>query len=183
MNTPFTDPLVRPVLPTDLPAIHAIYAHSVLHETASWEVTPPDLAEMARRMSVILDGGYPYLVAECAGRLVGYSYASSYRPRIGYRFTVENSVYIAADMQRRGLGRLLLSDLVAACTARGYRQMVAVIGDSQNLGSIQLHRALGFEQRGFLPGIGYKFGRWLDSVIMQRSLGDGATTMPAGESG
>jgi phosphinothricin acetyltransferase len=179
MNTTLATPTIRPAVLSDLPAIHAIYSYSVFHDTASWELTPPDEAEMTRRMSVILGGGYPYLVAELAGRLVGYSYASSYRPRPGYRFTVENSVYVAADMQRRGLGRLLLSNLVAACTAKGYRQMIAVIGDSQNIASIELHRSLGFEQQGFLPNIGYKFGRWLDSVLMQRSLGDGATTMPA----
>jgi L-amino acid N-acyltransferase YncA len=171
-------PIIRRATLDDLQVIHAIYAESVRRDTASWELTPPDGAEMRRRMETILGQGYPYFVVEVAGEVAGYSYASNYRPRPGYRFTVEDSVYVAPAYQRRGLGRLLLGNLVEACTAQGFRQMIAVIGDSQNYGSIALHRAMGFAQVGLLPTIGFKFGRWLDSVLMQRVLGEGATTMP-----
>jgi phosphinothricin acetyltransferase len=112
------------------------------------------------------------------GCVVGYSYASSYRPRPGYRYTVENSVYVDLSLQRRGIGRALLSTLISACETQGFRQMIAVIGDSQNVGSIALHRALGFVHIGTMPNIGFKFGRWLDSVLMQRTLSEGATTLP-----
>jgi phosphinothricin acetyltransferase len=173
-----SEPIVRPVCQVDLPAVHAIYTHNVQHGTASWELSPPDTSEMLRRMQAVLDQGYPYFVAELDGRVVGYSYASSYRPRPGYRFTVENSVYVDMSLQRRGIGRLLLSTLIAACEAQGFRQMIAVIGDSQNTGSIALHRALGFVHIGTMPNIGFKFGRWLDSVLMQRRLGEGAMTLP-----
>jgi len=170
--------LIRPVESTDLPTIHAIYCHSVLTGTASWELTPPDEAEMRRRMEAILAQGYPYFVAEAEHRVVGYTYASSYRPRPGYRFTVENSVYVDTAIQRRGVGRLLLGHLIEACAAQGFYQMVAVIGDSQNTASVGLHRALGFAQVGLLSNIGYKFDRWLDSVLMQRELGEGAEAVP-----
>ena len=171
--------LIRPVAPSDLPSIHAIYAGSVLTATASWELMPPDEAEMRRRMVAILDQGYPYFVAEQAGQVVGYTYVSSYRPRPGYRFTVEDLVYIDPGQQRRGLGRLLLGRLITACEEQGFRQMIAVIGDSQNVASIGLHRSLGFASVGLLSNIGFKFGRWLDCVLMQRQLGDGAATPPA----
>jgi L-amino acid N-acyltransferase YncA len=170
--------LARPVMVEDLPAIHAIYHHSVLTDTASWELTPPDEGEMGRRMQTVLDGGYPYFVAEVDGRVVGYAYASSYRPRPGYRFTVEDSIYVADGLRGRGVGRQLLNQVIRACEERGFRQMIAVIGDSQNLASIHLHRTLGFAQVGLLPNLGYKFGRWLDIVLMQRPLGAGATTAP-----
>jgi phosphinothricin acetyltransferase len=172
------NPLIRHVTAGDLPAIHRIYSHSVLHDTASWELSPPDEAEMRRRMTTILEAGYPYLVAELDGQVAGYTYANSYRPRPGYRFTVEDSVYVAAGMQRRGLGRLLLGELITACEVQGYRQLIAVIGDSQNAGSLALHGALGFVQVGLLSNIGYKFGRWLDCVLMQRPLGAGAANLP-----
>lgn len=162
----------------DLPAIHAIYSHNVRHGTASWELEPPQLAEMQRRFEAVIAQGHPYFVAEIDNRVVGYTYASSYRPRPGYRFTVENSVYVADSWHRCGVGRLLLSRLITACTEQGFRQMIAVIGDSQNYGSIALHRKLGFAQVGLLPNIGFKFGRWLDGVIMQRALGDGASSLP-----
>ena len=171
-------PLIRPVNMDDLPAVHAIYSYNVQHGTASWELSPPDAGEMLRRMHAMLEQDYPYFVAELDGRIAGYSYASSYRPRPGYRFTVENSVYVDMSLQRRGIGRLLLSTLIAACERQGYRQMIAVIGDSHNTGSIALHHALGFVHIGTMPNIGFKFGRWLDSVLMQRALGEGAMTLP-----
>lgn len=170
--------LIRPATTADVPAIHAIYRHSVLTDTASWELTPPDEVEMAQRMQAVLDGGYPYFVAELEGRVVGYAYANSYRPRPGYRFTVEDSIYIADGTRGRGVGRQLLNQVIRTCEESGFRQMVAVIGDSRNLASINLHRTLGFAQVGLLPNLGYKFGRWLDILIMQRPLGLGATTAP-----
>jgi phosphinothricin acetyltransferase len=162
----------------DLPAITAIYAHAVAHGTASFELDPPDLAEMERRMRALVDGGYPYLVAEADGRLAGYAYAGPYRPRPAYRFSVEDSVYIDPQMHRRGVGRALLYRLVLESEARGFRQMVAIIGDSNQASSIELHRAAGFRTVGTIENVGYKFGRWLDSVVMQRALGEGAQTTP-----
>lgn len=169
---------IRPVTATDVPAINCIYSESVRTWTASWELEPPDDAEMQRRMEAILAQGYPYFVGICNETLVGYSYASSYRARPGYRFTVENSIYVDPAYQRQGIARSLMRTLIDACTAQGYRQMVAVIGDSENHGSIALHRSLGFTQVALLPNLGFKFGRWLDSVMMQRSLGEGGTTLP-----
>lgn len=166
---------IRPATVADIPEIHAIYSYSVLHETASWELTPPDEAEMARRMTTVVEQGYPYFVATYDNEVIGYTYASSYRPRLGYRFTVEDSVYIARSWQGRGVGQQLLMKLIAACEERNFRQMLAVIGDSNNVGSIRLHERCGFQQVGLLPNIGYKFGRWLDSVLMQRALGLGAS--------
>jgi phosphinothricin acetyltransferase len=170
---------IRTATLADVAGIHAIYSANVLHGTASWELTPPTVAEMQKRMAAVLDARYPYFVAESEGQVVGYTYASAYRPRLGYRYTVENSVYTADHMQRRGIGRRLLEQLIRTCTAQGFRQMIAVIGDSQNIASIRLHQSLGFAQVGLLPNIGFKFDRWLDSVVMQRPLGDGATTSPA----
>ncbi|MFN4311573.1 MAG: GNAT family N-acetyltransferase [Ferrovibrio sp.] len=175
-NTPPV--IIRPSEEGDLPAIVAIYAHHVLHGFGSFEEVPPDSIEMARRRGDILAKGFPYLAAELDGRVVGYAYASAYRPRIAYRFSVEDSIYVAPDAPRRGVGRALLSNLIARCTGLGYRQMVAVIGDTQNLGSIGLHAALGFRVVGTLPSIGYKHGRWVDSVFMQRALGPGDSTLP-----
>lgn len=171
--------IIRNATLNDIPAIHAIYTNSVLQETASWELTPPDIAEMGRRMQGVLEQGYPYFVATLDGQVVGYSYANHYRPRPGYRFTVENSIYVAPAFQRRGIARHLMTTVIDACTARGFRQMIAVIGDSENHASIALHRSLGFVQVGLLPTIGFKFGRWLDGVLMQRALGEGNTTLPA----
>ncbi len=148
------------------------------HGTASFELEPPDEAEMTRRMQAILDGKFPYLVAEVDGAVAGYAYASLYRTRPAYRFTVEDSVYVAPDMQRRGIGIALLKKLIEACTALGYRQMIAVIGDSNQAASIGVHKACGFESAGNLRSIGYKFGRWLDTPLMQLALGPGATTLP-----
>jgi phosphinothricin acetyltransferase len=169
---------VRSATPADVPAITRIYAHAVKHGTASFELDPPDEAEMVRRQRTLLDGGYPYLVAEIDGVLAGYAYAGPYRPRPAYRFSVEDSIYVDPDAQRRGVGRVLLEHLIEECERRGFRQMIAVIGDSAQAPSIELHRALGFRMIGAVQNVGYKFGRWLDSVNMQRPLGAGATTKP-----
>ncbi|CAO3357850.1 N-acetyltransferase family protein [Azospirillum melinis] len=163
----------------DIPAITALYAHHVLHGTASFEEVPPDEAEIARRRADILGRGLPYLAAECEGRLVGYAYAGLYRTRSAYRFTLENSVYVADGMGRRGIGRALMDPLIEMCEAAGYRRMIAAIGDSANHGSIGLHSACGFRHVGILPAVGFKFGCWLDGVLMERPLGDGSDSPPA----
>jgi phosphinothricin acetyltransferase len=171
-------PTVRPSSDADVAAIAAIYRHHVLTGLASFEEVPPDEAELARRRADIVARGLPYLVA-CAGdRVLGYAYAGPYRPRSAYRFSVEDSVYIAPDALRRGVGRALLGAVIQACERAGYRQMVAVIGDSGHEASIGLHAALGFTPAGSLQAIGFKFGRWVDSVLMQRALGPGATSLP-----
>jgi phosphinothricin acetyltransferase len=171
-------PVIRPAALTDVPAIARIYAHAVETGTASFELTPPDEAEMARRMTSLLDGGFPYLVAEVDGTLAGYAYAGPYRARPAYRFTVEDSVYVAPDAQGRGIGAALLPALVEESAARRFRQMIAVIGDSEQTASIALHARAGFYYVGTFPHVGFKFGRWLDTVLMQRALGPGATTAP-----
>jgi len=169
---------VRSATPADVQAITRIYANAVKHGTASFELDPPDEAEMARRQRTLLDGGYPYIIAEIDGVLAGYAYAGPYRPRPAYRFSVEDSIYVDPDAQRRGVGRVLLEHLIEECERWGFRQMIAVIGDSAQAPSIELHRALGFRMIGAVQNVGYKFGRWLDSVNMQRPLGAGATTKP-----
>jgi L-amino acid N-acyltransferase YncA len=169
---------IRPATLSDIPAITRIYAHAVTHGTASFELEPPDKVEMKRRMQAVLDGKFPYLIAEVDGAFAGYAYASLYRTRPAYRFTVEDSVYVASDIHRRGIGKALLIKLIEACTALGYRQMVAVIGDLNQAASIGVHRACGFEDAGNLRSIGWKFGRWLDTPMMQLALGPGATTSP-----
>jgi L-amino acid N-acyltransferase YncA len=172
-------PAVRPATAADIPAIAGIYRPAVLQGTASFETDPPDEVEMLRRFKAITDAGYPYLVAELGGRVMGYAYANAYRTRPAYRFTVENSVYIAPDAQGQGIGRALLAELIAACTAKGFRLMVAVIGDSATVASISLHRRAGFRFCGTIHSVGYKFGRWLDSVIMELPLGEGDGSPPA----
>jgi L-amino acid N-acyltransferase YncA len=164
---------IRPSRPDDIPAIAAIYAHAVRFASASFELEPPSEEEMARRREALVSAGYPYLVAEAAGRVIGYAYAGAYRPRPAYASTVENSVYVAPDAQGRGAGRALLARLVAEAEALGFRQMIAVIGDSENRASIRLHAALGFAHAGTLRSVGWKHERWLDSVLMQRALGPG----------
>ena len=174
-----TKATLRHATAADVGAIAAIYRHAVLHGTASFELEPPDEAEMLRRFTAVTEAGYPYFVAELDGRLAGYAYASAYRARPAYRFTVENSVYIAPEAQGKGVGTVLLEALIEASTARGYRLMVAVIGDSRNIASIALHRSLGFTFCGTIHSVGYKFGRWLDSVIMELPLGEGDTSAPS----
>lgn len=173
-----SDPIIRPATPADIPAITAIYADAVTGGTASFELTPPDEAEMARRMGDLLDRGFPYLAAELGGQLAGYAYAGLYRTRPAYRFTVEDSVYIAPAQQGRGVGRALLTALITESEARGFRQMIAVIGDSEQAASIALHAATGFYVVGTFRHVGFKFGRWLDTVLMQRPLGKGSTAPP-----
>jgi len=170
--------LVRAASEADIPAIAEIYAAEVRDFVNTYEYDVPDGAEMLRRMEDIVEAGYPYLVAEIDGRVAGYAYASSFRARSGYRFTVENSVYVASGFQGRGGGSALLGRLIEECAARGYRQMVAVIGEAANTASIRLHERFGFRHVGTFPGIGLKHGRWLDTVFMQRALGGGAT-LPA----
>lgn len=170
--------VVRDALDSDIPAIRAIYAHHVLHGLASFEETPPDEAEMRRRFRSYRDAGFPYLAAELAGELVGYAYAGQYRPRPGYRYSAEDSVYVRDGLAGKGIGRALLAALLARCTEAGFRQMIAIIGDSANHGSIGLHRALGFEIVGTIRSVGFKHGRWVDSVLMQRALGEGDKTLP-----
>jgi len=162
---------LRPAEAADVPGIAALYGHHVAEGFASFEEVPPDAAEMARRRETLVGSGFPYLVAaDEAGTVLGYAYAGPYRPRSAYRFTVEDSIYVAPAAAGRGIGRALLTRLIEECRARGYRQIIAVIGDSANLPSIQLHRALGFEPAGLLRHVGLKKGRWLDSVLMQLSL-------------
>lgn len=165
--------LIRPSTDADLAAITAIYADNVLHGTGTFELEPPDEAEMARRRADVLSKGLPWLVAERAGVVLGYAYANHFRPRLAYRFCVEDSIYLAPQAKGQGVGSLLLAELMARCTAAGARQMVAVIGDSANLGSIGVHRRLGFEDAGILKSAGWKFDAWRDVVLMQRSLGLG----------
>ena len=170
--------LIRAAAPTDLPAITAIYRHAVLHGTATFELDPPDLAEMTRRYEALAAAGFPYLVAVMEDIVVGYAYAGPYRPRPAYRFTVENSVYLEPAAQGRRIGTRLMQDLIAASEQRGYRQMIAVIGDSANAASIGVHARAGFEMIGTHPTVGFKFGRWLDTVMMQLALGEGGGTIP-----
>jgi L-amino acid N-acyltransferase YncA len=170
--------VLRPSQDEDIPALTRIYAHYVRETTSSFEIEPPDEAEMFRRRAAILERGLPYIVAEMAGVVTGYAYASPYRPRLAYRFTVEDSIYVDPRFAGRGLGRALLSAVIVECERQGYRQMIAVIGGSDNAASIGLHRSLGFEPAGVLSGAGYKLGRWADSVLMQKSLGAGFSTHP-----
>ena len=168
--------LIRPSTPADLPAITAIYGWNVLNGTGTFELETPDELEMARRRDDVLSKGLPWLVVERSGVVLGFAYANHFRPRRAYRFCLEDSVYLAADAKGQGLGRLLLAELLARCEAAGARQMLAVIGDSANAGSIGVHRTLGFEPIGVMKAAGWKFERWLDVVLMQKSLGQGAET-------
>lgn len=173
-----SDVTIRPATLADIPAITDIYAVEVREGTATFELTPPSAAEMARRFSDIAGKNFPYLVAEREGCIAGYAYAALYRTRPAYRFTVENSIYLAPTYQRQGIGSALLAGLIAQSEKSGFRQMIAVIGDSANAGSIALHARAGFAMIGTLPDVGFKFGRWLDSVLMQRPLGEGSGTIP-----
>jgi phosphinothricin acetyltransferase len=169
---------IRPARAEDLAAIRDIYAHHVLHGLASFEEAPPDLGEIRRRYAEVCERGLPWLVAEEAGEVSGYAYCAPYRTRPAYRYTLEDSVYVRDGRQGRGIGRMLLAELIARSGALGYRQMVAVIGDSANAASIRLHARLGFLRVGTLRSAGWKLGRWVDSVLMQRPLGPGDMTPP-----
>ncbi len=171
--------IVRPNREEDMPAIAAIYGHHVRHGTASFETDPPDLAEMLRRRADILAKRFPYLTAEADGTVIGYAYASTYRPRAAYRDTVENSVYLHPDAIGRGAGRRLLEALVQDCEERDLRQMIAVVGDRANVASIRLHERCGFRLVGVLQDVGFKHGRWLDTVLLQRRLGRGNGAPPS----
>jgi len=174
-----TDTLsVRDVTHADMEAVAAIYGHYVLHGTSTFETEPPGAAEMQRRRDALAQRDYPYLVAERAGVVLGYAYVSAYRPRPAYWNTVENSIYLRPDSGGAGVGTQLLRTLIEACQERGYRQIIAMIGDSANLASLRLHLGQGFERVGTLRSVGYKHGRWIDTVCLQRSLGLGDTSPP-----
>jgi phosphinothricin acetyltransferase len=170
---------IRDAVQADVPVITAIYGHAVRHGRASFETEAPDEAEIGRRHAAIVGQGMPYLVAELPGAgVVGYAYAGPYRPRPAYRFSLENSIYVAPDRQGAGIGRALLPALIARSEALGYRLMIAVIGDSANQASIRLHRSCGFTHVGVLPAVGWKHGQWLDTVLMTRPLGPGPAAPP-----
>jgi len=169
---------IRPSTADDLPALTRIYGHAVAQGTGTFELEAPDEAEMAQRRDDVLAKGLPWLVAERDDQVLGYAYANHFRPRRAYRFCLEDSIYLDPAAQGQGIGRLLLAELLAQCEARGARQMLAVIGDAANLGSIALHRACGFEPAGLFKAAGWKFDRWLDVVLMQKSLGEGSATAP-----
>jgi phosphinothricin acetyltransferase len=170
--------MLRPAEPEDVPAIQAIYAHHVLHGLGTFEEVPPSPGEMAERIAAVVSRDLPWLVAEEDSEVLGYAYAGPFRTRAAYRFTVEDSVYVAEAARGRGVGKALLEAIVAECEGQGLRQMVGVIGDSGNAASIALHRACGFELKAIVPAVGWKFERWVDVVWMQRSLGLGADAAP-----
>jgi phosphinothricin acetyltransferase len=176
MPAPFA---IRDSQPADIPAIAAIYAHYVATSTATFEEVPPPPEEMAQRRAELTAAGLPFVVAsDAAEGIIGYAYAAPFRPRSGYRFTLEDSIYLAPSALRRGIGSALLAQLIECCTAGGYRQIVAVIGDTAHAASIRLHQKLGFARVGLMPAVGFKFGRWIDVVTMQRALGAGAAALP-----
>ena len=170
--------IIRPAAAADIAAITAIYADAVLHGTATFEIEPPDEAEMARRRQGLIAKDYPFLVAENTGVTVGYAYAGPYRDRPAYQWCVEDSIYVAPQLHRQGIGRALLARLIAESETLGFRQMLAVIGDSANTGSVAVHAALGFRLSGTFQSVGFKHGRWLDTVLMQRALGNGDGSPP-----
>lgn len=171
--------MIRPSVASDIAEMTAIYAWNVCNGTGTFELDPPDAAEMARRREDVVAKRLPWLVAQRGGSILGYAYANHFRPRRAYRFCVEDSVYLTPDAVGRGVGKLLLAELMARCEAAGSRQMLAVIGDSNNHASVGVHRTLGFEHVGVMRAAGWKFGRWLDVVIMQKQLGQGAESDPA----
>lgn len=171
-------PSVRASTAQDLPTITRIYAHHVLHGTGSFETEAPSEAEMTRRRDEVLSRQLPYLVAEDDGQILGYAYANWFKARPAYRFSAEDSIYVADGQHGRGLGRLLMNALIEHCEAAGVRKLIAVIGDSNNLGSVGVHRAAGFSQVGVMRSVGWKFGRWLDIVMMEKTLGDGDNSAP-----
>ena len=173
---------IRPSREADVPAIATIYAHHVLHSTATFEIDPPSPADMAARRAEVLGRGLPWLVLEEAGQVLGYAYCNWFKPRPAYRFSAENSIYLAPGHQGRGLGRLLLAELARQAESAGVRKLIAVIGDSGNAGSIGVHRSLGFEPVGTIRSCGWKFERWLDIVLMEKVLGDGDRSTPQAQS-
>ncbi|MBC7577439.1 N-acetyltransferase family protein [Tardiphaga sp.] len=172
---------IRAATVADLPAITSIYDEAVQFGTATFELVPPDLAEMTRRFEALASAGFPYLVALLGGRVVGYAYAGRFHARPAYRFTVENTIYLAPDSHRRGVGTRLLQQLIDDCEKLGFRQIIAVIGDSANAGSIGVHAKAGFQMIGLHPDVGFKFGRWLDIVMMQRAIGGGGQMVPVAD--
>jgi len=174
-------PTIRARQDSDMAKITDIYSHHVLNGASSWELSPPDVSEMTTRAHALRDGGYPYLVAEVDGVVVGYTYAGAYRPRPAYRFTVEHTVYVDDNARRGGIGSALVTAIIEACEQRGYRQMIGIIGDSKNLQSIEFHKKMGFGHVGCVKKIGYKFDRWMDQILMQRPLGDGSNASPETE--
>jgi phosphinothricin acetyltransferase len=170
--------ILRPSQEPDLPAITAIYGHHVLHGSGTFETEPPTLADMRARRAEVLERHLPFLVAEEGGRILGFAYCNWFKPRPAYRFSAEDSIYLAPDAHRRGLGRALLAELAAQAQAAGVRKLIAVIGDSANAGSIGVHRSVGFEQVGVLKSCGWKFERWLDVVLMEKTLGAGNSRPP-----
>ena len=172
------DVKLRAASDADIAAVAAIYRPAVLHGTATFELEPPDEEEMLRRFREITGAGYPYLVAELGGVVAGYAYANAYRSRPAYRFTVEDSIYLAESARGKGIGKALLLAVIDACTARGFRRMIAIIGDSAQHASIAVHRSAGFTHCGTMHAVGYKFGRWLDTVVMERPLGEGDGSLP-----
>lgn len=171
-------PRIRPSRDEDIPAITAIYGHHVLHGTGTFETEPPSVADMRTRRADVLSKGLPYLVAEQDGKIAGFAYGNWFKPRPAYRYSVEDSIYLAPDQHGQGLGRALLAELLARCEAVGIRKVMAIVGDSANAGSIGVHRALGFTQVGTIDACGWKFGAWRDIVIMQKTLGLGDTQPP-----
>jgi len=172
-------PVIRPATAADIPAITTIYRHAVQHGTATFEIDPPGESEMRDRFRTLVEEGLPYLVAENDdGEVLGYAYAGLYRTRVAYRYTLEDSIYVAPEHHGRGIGRALLDQLLSQASGYGFCQMIAVIGDSEQVASIALHRAAGFRMVGTFVAVGFKFGRWLDTVLMQRALGPGAKTLP-----
>ncbi len=178
MPDPSATIVIRPVTSSDVPAITAIYAEAVLHGCATFEITPPSEAEMTERIAKVEAVGFPWVVAEDAGHILGYAYLAPYRPRPAYRFTAEDSIYMDPSAQGRGVGRRLLEELLRQGADLGLRRVIAVIGDAANAASIGLHAACGFHPAGVLPSTGWKHGRWLDSILMQKALGDGNETPP-----
>jgi phosphinothricin acetyltransferase len=171
MATPIT---VRDATDSDLTTVQQIYAFYVLHGLATFEETPPTVKDLATRRRTVLDAGLPYLVATIDQQIVGYAYATHYRPRPAYRYTIENSVYVANGLHSKGIGTALLTHLIQRCENGPWRQMIAVIGDSRNAGSIALHKRLEFREVGTLRAVGFKLGQWVDTVLMQRPLGEGS---------
>lgn len=169
---------IRDATLADMPAVQALYAHYVLHELATFELIPPTLEEMCSRRQAILESGLPYLVAQIGHELVGYAYAASYRPRPAYRYTVEDSVYLSPNHKGMGMGAALLGEVIRRCEQGPWRQMVAVITQGGTAGSAELHQKLGFQEVGRMPNVGYKFNRWVGTLIMQRTLGEGGNSSP-----